>query len=125
MLRRIFFLGFTLFFLLQSLSAFAGVPVASNVRLIGVMKRSHTLTVSYDYFDPDGHAESGSIIQWIRYDDNCGTNPVIITTGLSYNLAFADEGKHIAVRVTPRDSNGEVGVPVEYRPWSCAAASPA
>ena len=124
MFRRIFLSSLFLIFLLDSVSTIAGVPVASNVRLTGVMKRDHTLVVSYDYFDPDGHAQAGSIIQWIRYDDNCGTNPVIITTGLTYTLAAADEGRHIAVRVTPRDANAEVGAPVEYRPWSCAAASP-
>ncbi len=92
--------------------------------MTGAMKRGHTLTAVYTYFDADGHAESGTVIQWIRYDNNCGTNPVNIGTGSTYSLGAADEGKHIGVRITPRDANAEVGIPVLYQPWSCSAASP-
>ncbi|MBX2963465.1 MAG: gliding motility-associated C-terminal domain-containing protein [Cyclobacteriaceae bacterium] len=121
---------FKAYFLLVVLSAFTITrsfsqvpPTATGVGMTGVMKRSHTLTVVYTY-NGVPNPEAGTVIQWVRYDDNCGTNPVIIATGNSYTLAAADEGRHIAVRVTPRNNLGNVGATVEYRPWSCTGPSP-
>lgn len=112
-----------LFIIFTSL-VFAQVPpVATGVGMTGVMKRNHTLTVFYTYNGTN--PESGTTIQWIRYDDNCGTNPVVVGTGTSYTLVFADEGKHIGVRVTPRDNLGNVGTPVTYQPWTCEGPNPA
>ncbi|MDW8332314.1 MAG: hypothetical protein RMK43_11730, partial [Cyclobacteriaceae bacterium] len=98
-------------------------PVATGVGMTGVMKRNHTLTVFYTYNGTN--PQSGTTIQWIRYDDNCGTNPVNIGTGTTYTLVAADEGKHIGVRVTPRDNSGNVGTPVTYQPWTCEGPNPA
>ncbi|MFN7015530.1 MAG: hypothetical protein ACK4ON_14800, partial [Bacteroidia bacterium] len=100
-------------------------PVATGVGMTGVMKRNHILTAVYTYNGTN--PESGTTFQWIRYDDNCGTNPVNIVgaTSATYSLVAADEGKHIGVRVTPRDNLGNVGTPVTYQPWSCAPPSPA
>lgn len=111
--------------LLGSFEAFATNPVASGLFMTGVMKRDHTLTANYTYFDADGDAQSGTLIQWVQYDDNCGTNPVVVGTGATFTLSLSSyEGKHIALRVTPRDITTAVGTMVEYRPWSCVGASP-
>jgi hypothetical protein len=118
---------FLFLFLLKSFSLYATAPVASNVRLQGGMKNGLTLTATWDYFDADGHPQSGTTIQYWRYDDNCGTNPVLIQTGTSptLNIGGGLINLHVAVRIIPRDANGEIGATVEYRPWSCAPPSPA
>lgn len=122
MTAKAYFLLFTLSFLLSTASLAQIPPVASGVGMTGVMKRSHVLTAVYSYAGTN--TESGTIIQWIRYDDNCGTNPVNIATGPTYTLGAADEGRHIGVRITPRDNAGNLGTPVLYQPWSCVGPSP-
>ncbi|MBL7843241.1 MAG: gliding motility-associated C-terminal domain-containing protein [Cyclobacteriaceae bacterium] len=123
MTAKAYFLLFTFSLLLSTASLAQIPPVASGVGMTGVMKRNHTLTAVYTYTGTN--PQSGTIIQWIRYDDNCGTNPVNIATGATYSPAAADEGRHIGVRITPRDNAGNLGVPILYQPWSCAAPSPA
>src|SRR5688500_15293058 len=86
------------FAFLPSIRVHALPPSVTGVSLSGVMKVSHTLTVNYTYV-PNPDPESGTLIEWIRYTDNCGSSPTVIATGSSYTITAANEGFHIGVRV--------------------------
>ncbi len=82
------------------------LPVASNVSVSNSgLQVNDVLTGSYDYSDADADAEQGTTYQWIRADDQAGTNAADISgaNDLTYQLATADIGKHVAFRVTPND----------------------
>jgi hypothetical protein len=111
------------FAVLPSIRVHALPPSVTGVSLSGVMKVSHTLTVNYTYV-PNPDPESGTLIEWIRYADNCGSSPTVIATGSSYTITAANEGFHIGVRVTPRDNTGTTGTPVTFQPWNCLVSSP-
>lgn len=83
------------------------MPAASNVSISGTLNVGETLTGTYDYSDPEGHAESGSTYQWYRADDASGTNAAAISgaTALTYEVVADDTGKYLRLGVTPSDGD--------------------
>jgi gliding motility-associated-like protein len=88
------------------------------------MRLSQTLRAWYTYADAEGNPEAGTVIQWVQYDDNLGTNPVLLGTGATLVLAAGQIGKHIAVRVTPDNATDPQGTMREFRPWDAGTPNP-
>lgn len=94
------------FFIQQSIQGiFPGGPIASNVEITGVFEVGETLTASYDYYDPNGNPESGSIYQWYRSDNDSVWTPIGGATALTYVLVEADVAKYIRFGVIPSDGS--------------------
>lgn len=82
-------------------------PEARNVliRSLGTARPDYDLTLSYDYYDPDGDPEQGSLIYWYRngarvsYYDGLLTIPYLITNTGDFWYAM----------VRPRDDQGMWG----------------
>lgn len=95
-------------------------PVVSNITLKGSTMLGGTLTVLYDYYDPEGDAQDTPLFQWYRADNPSGLNAVPIgstakeTFGTltnvitnSYIITLADLGKYVGVGITPAATNGK------------------
>lgn len=101
-----------------------GLPVAADVTVTGGNVVGDTLTASYTYTDPKNNPESGSTGTWERADDfkfetnveTIKTEAVSATTGSTYTLTNADDGKYIRFTVIPRHGAAElnVGDPVSF-----------
>ncbi|QDH81320.1 T9SS type B sorting domain-containing protein [Echinicola soli] len=89
-------------------------PAASGLSIAGEPTVEKTLTASYTFSDADGDAESGSVYQWYRSDDNAGTGKTVISGVNSdqYTLQTADRGKYLSFEVTPNDGQ-DAGTTVE------------
>ncbi|MCD9013950.1 PKD domain-containing protein [Parachryseolinea silvisoli] len=111
-----------LFLLFVSSAVVLAQPMVSDVHMTGVMKVNHTLTAVYTY--SGANPEQGSIIEWLSYSDNCASAaPTVIGTAATLTPTAAQQGRHIALRITPRDNTGALGTPVEFQPWNCDFSS--
>ncbi|MCA1746806.1 MAG: InlB B-repeat-containing protein, partial [Bacteroidales bacterium] len=81
-------------------------PAATDVEITGTLSVCKVLTATYEYADPEGNTEEGTVITWFRADDDSGTNLQEIHMGRSYTLSPEDEDKYVMVRVTPGASSG-------------------
>jgi hypothetical protein len=105
-------------------------PTASNVVITGTIEVGQTLTVTYDYSDPEEGTESGTTFQWYRVDDMAGTNPVAISgaTSSTYEVQLADLDYHLRVIVIPSDGAltgspaASTPVPVVFTPLALTEA---
>jgi hypothetical protein len=97
-----------------------GAPVASNVAFTGTLQIGEVLAGSYDYSDPDGHPESGSLYQWYSADDGSGTNaaPIAGATTLTPTVTAEYMDKYIRLGVTPSD--GEAFGTEAFSAWTQA-----
>lgn len=89
-------------------------PVAINVVATGAYNPAETITGDYDYID-DYNLEGTSTYKWYLNDDASGTGKAQISseTSTTYTIDVADNGKFISFEVTPVDSEGNAGDPVE------------
>ncbi len=80
-------------------------PVASAQDITGSLEVNQQLTGSYTYTDADTDAESGTTFQWYIADDAAGANSTAISgaTAQNYTLTASEEGKYIALAITPND----------------------
>jgi gliding motility-associated-like protein len=107
----------------------SGTTAGANPATFTAMKIGFTLRVHYQYADAQGAAqpESGTTFQWYTYDSEFGTNKQPIAGATSSTLSLNTPvyvGKHISVEVTPRNTAGEVGTTVEFRPWNATSPNP-
>ena len=79
-----------------------------NLAVNGELTEGQTLTISYEYSDPNSATESGTSYQWYRASDSLGTDEAIIpgATGRTYTLTGSDVSCCLCVEVTP--SNGSL-----------------
>ena len=79
-------------------------PTADNVKISGKGAKGETLNGSYDYYDINGDAESGTTFKWYRANDSNGSGRTEISgaTDKSYILTDEDIGKYIFFGVTPK-----------------------
>lgn len=79
-------------------------PEAQNVKLIGLPAPGATnwpntyLTVSYDYYDPDGDPEGPTQFRWYTFKDGWWQSD---GDGKSRKLVYADSGLYFKVEVSP------------------------
>lgn len=80
-------------------------PVASTQTFTGNLEVNQQLSGSYDYADADTDPEDGSVYQWFMADDADGNNAAAIAgaTGQNYTLTGGEEGKFVALAITPFD----------------------
>jgi hypothetical protein len=85
-------------------------PSATDVEYTGLLEYGETLTLTYDFYDPEGRPESGSLYRWQRSDDGLGMGSNISgAVATTYQIQAADSEKFIRAAVVP--SNGiEYGV---------------
>lgn len=94
------------FFIQQSIQGiFPGGPIASNVEITGVFEVGETLTASYDYYDPNGNPESGSIRQWYRSDDDATWIAIPGANALTYELTENEFFMYVRFGVIPSDGS--------------------
>jgi len=103
--------------------AASDMPKALNLVIVGTVKVGETITGEYDYLDPYGEIESGTIVKWYRMDNESGSNKVMVKqetatadTPSTYTLTDADKGKYIIFEVIPSSEDGRVGSPVSSMP---------
>lgn len=114
--------AFLLIFLLFSAAVALAQPTVSDAHMTGVMKVNHTLTAVYTY--SGANPQQATIIEWLSYPDNCASGlPTVISSGPTLVVPAAQQGRHISVRITPRDNTGTFGTPVEFQPWNCDFSS--
>ena len=84
-------------------------PVASNVLLSDTTPTTNqTISVSHDYGDADGDAESGTTYQW-QINTGSGFVNIAGPTSSSLDLSLAgngNKGDQLRVLVTPKDGTG-------------------
>ncbi len=88
-------------------------PYVTDLTIEGWVKVEQTLTASYTFNDPDGHAEGESVYQWyrqpiVRSSRNEWT-PIEGANELEYTLTTEDGDKLVAFGVTPVDEYGLAG----------------
>ncbi len=87
-------------------------PTVSNIVVTanGNGEVGDTFSFSYDFNDPDGHAEGASIVEWYKFES---VSPISLgQTGGDYTSQPSDENYTMVVRVTPVDELGLAGTPM-------------
>ena len=81
-------------------------PQALDVYVLGRYIEGETLTGYYTYYSPDGTAEDGTEIRWLRSDSQSGIYSVIPGTDNSptYKITKKDIGKYIVMEVIPKSA---------------------
>jgi len=88
-------------------AASAGLPAATVVTVTGTAAAGSTLTGSYTFSDPNGNAESGTTLQWLRASDSGGSYSAIGgATSATYILTSADIGQYLKFQVIPKSASG-------------------
>lgn len=100
-------LAISILLIIFTLQGFSANPEATDVTILGSGLVGTTLTGHYYYDDADIDAEGSSLYQWYR-------DGVAIASAESkrYTLTASDENKDITFKVTPYDSNNDVGTAV-------------
>ncbi|WP_433945682.1 S-layer homology domain-containing protein [Paenibacillus sp. SN-8-1] len=91
-------------------------PSVSNVKITGVNEVGKTLTGSYDFSDQDlGDLEGETTYKWYRVDNDGVSNQeeIVGATAKTYTLTAEDSGHKIIFEVTPVDSRGKAGSPLQ------------
>lgn len=80
-------------------------PVASAQDFSGNLEVRQQLTGTYTYTDADTDPETNSVYQWYMADDAGGSNaaPVTGANAQNFTLTGAEEGKFLALAITPFD----------------------
>jgi len=94
-------------------------PVATDVTMSGSTEVGGALSASYQYSDPNGDAEAGSLHEWLRATSENGPYSVV-DTGLSYSVQSGDAGHWLKFRVSPVSS----AVPTDGSPVDSAPVGP-
>jgi prepilin-type N-terminal cleavage/methylation domain-containing protein len=99
------------------------LPVAENLVISGTAKQGETVTGEYNYVDPEGEDELGTMVRWYRMDNISGLNKTMIkeqeataSSPSTYTLTADDVGKYIVFEVIPCSSDGRLGLPVTSAP---------
>ncbi len=80
-------------------------PFVSSISIEGSSRVGNTLTGTYDYYDANGDAESGSLYRWLRASSISGSYTEISgATNSSYTLTEDDVGKYMKFEVTPKNN---------------------
>lgn len=84
-------------------------PVATDVEFSGGLQIGETLTASFTYTDADADPAGAHTYTWYLATDALGTGQTVAQTGTSdtYVSVLADDGKYLAVEVTPVATSGE------------------
>ncbi len=100
-------------------------PEAQSVAISGTLETEETLTGTYTYYDPEGNPEGATTYAWYRANDDGGSGAAAISgaTSQTYTTVFADGGKYVQFRVTPRDNQGGVGT-TAVSDWEYINAAP-
>jgi len=97
---------------LQKASGVASIlPVAYNVLITGDFIEGVTLAGSYQYTDPNNVPQGVTTFKWYRATDSIGTGKTVVSTTQSYTVLGSDEGDYISFEVTPKNTDGDVGIP--------------
>ncbi|MEA4846301.1 MAG: immunoglobulin domain-containing protein [Clostridiaceae bacterium] len=100
-------------------------PTVFEPVIHGTVQVGEQLIANYKFYDVGGLLEkfpSGTTFQWYRANsDGSGATAIPGETARYYTLSIADGGKNIYYVVTPKNSAGTAGVPVQ----SAIAAVPA
>lgn len=89
-------------------------PVASDVNVLGELLSEGVVRGSYRYADAEGDTESKSTFRWYisSNEEGIGAAQIARATSDSYMIPEDKSGKYIAFEVTPRQEDGQKGVPV-------------
>lgn len=100
-------------------------PEASNAKIAEDMPEvGQALSVSYDYSDPNGDAEGGSVTAWYVSDEKDGGYTRIQGAASGSIKLFQEyEGKYIKAEIIPADIHGMSGEPVMTEAAGPIAAS--
>ena len=82
-------------------------PRIDNLMIEGIAETGSQLTARYEFIDEnEGDSEDGTSFIWLR--DN-----IVIdgANGANYELTAKDIGSQLAVRITPRSADGQLGKP--------------
>ncbi len=85
-----------------------GIPQAENVKLSGVVKAGNTLTLTYDYYDPNGVNEKDSEIIWYKSSDNQNWEKLTNDNLKTYTVKAEDENSFIRASVVPMSESGVI-----------------
>ena len=84
-------------------------PEALNLVISGELKRGHTLTGTYDYYDYENDSQGSTVLEWFRADNSYELNitPIGVVGSSTYTLTKDDDNKYIYFKVTPKATWGE------------------
>lgn len=84
-------------------------PFATDVDFSGLLQLGSTLTASFTYNDADSDPAGAHTYNWYTASDASGTGQTLVQSGTSdsYVTVAADDGKFVAVEVTPVATTGE------------------
>ncbi len=92
-------------------------PVATDVRITGVISVGSEVEGEYTFTDENNDSELGSIYRWLVSESISGEYlPIENATDKKYTLSINDTNKYIIFEVTPIDNSGEKGVAVKSKP---------
>ena len=97
-------------------------PRVIALALTGETVASKAITASYGFRDDSGAVEGDSTFEWLRSLDEDGADWEVVRSGItdaskianeSYILGYADIGKRLKIRITPKNADGVTGQAVE------------
>jgi hypothetical protein len=105
--------------------------VASGPLLSGSPMVGSTVTATYQYSDPDGDPENGTIVYWYRSASSSGTNPVLMTSApvvsgvpVNYMPTLNDQNTYLFAVIEPRSQTADPTTAIGTRSASSPRLGP-